>query len=258
MNWFPQIGAGSVAQFPVVRQRQWRMIVNEMESGERITLPDQYSNQIGWQLSYQDLTDAEAQNLSDLFSASQGGALQFGFVDPLANLLGWSEDLTRPDWQTNLLTTGPNAADPLGTRRAWTLTNTTTGVLSLQQTLALSGSYIACFSLWVSSPSAGTITLQHDSAQSTEPVGPAWNRMFISGQGASGAANTTFGIALNPAQQVTIFGPQAEAQPYPSAYKETVTARGVYPNTWFGSDELHIISTGPGLSSCQFALRSQI
>lgn len=258
MNWFPQIGAGSIAQFPVTRLRQWRTIANEMESGERITLADEYSNQIGWQLSYQDLTDAEVQNLSSLFSASQGGALQFGFVDPLANVLGWSEDLTRPDWQTNLLAIAPNAVDPLGTQRAWTLTNTTTGVLSLQQTLAISGNYVACFSVWVSSPSAASVTLQHDSTQNTQPVGPAWNRIFISGQGASGAANSTFGIALNPSQQVMIFGPQVEAQPYPSAYKQTVTARGIYPNTWFVQDELQVVSTGPGLSSCQFALRSQI
>ncbi len=36
MNWFPQIGAGSVAQFPLTRSRQWRAIANILESGERI------------------------------------------------------------------------------------------------------------------------------------------------------------------------------------------------------------------------------
>jgi len=258
MSWLPQIGSGAIAQFPVSRLRQWRMIANDMESGERITLADQYSNQIGWQLSYQDLTGTEVQNLNDLFTSCQGSALPFSFVDPLANLLGWSEDLTRPDWQTNLLTAAPNATDPLGTQRAWTLTNTTTGVLSLQQTLGISGSYVACFSVWVRSASAGTVVLQRDAAQSIVAVGPAWNRVFISGQGTSGAANSTFGIAVNPSQQILIFGPQVEAQPYPSAYKQTVTARGIYPNTWFAADELGITSTGPGLSSCQLALRSQI
>jgi hypothetical protein len=89
-------------------------------------------------------------------------------------------------------------------------------------------------------------------------VGTAWNRVSISGTGASGAVNSTFGIALNPGQQIQIFGPQVEAQPYPSAYKQTVTARGIYPNTWFAADELNIVSTGVGLSSCQIALRSQI
>ena len=32
MNWFPQIGAGSVAQFPVTRSRKWRAIANTLES----------------------------------------------------------------------------------------------------------------------------------------------------------------------------------------------------------------------------------
>ena len=32
MNWFPQIGAGSVAQFPVTRSRKWRAITNSLET----------------------------------------------------------------------------------------------------------------------------------------------------------------------------------------------------------------------------------
>ena len=36
MSWFPQIGAGSMAQFPLQRSRKWRAIMNDLESGERI------------------------------------------------------------------------------------------------------------------------------------------------------------------------------------------------------------------------------
>src|SRR3954469_22737857 len=99
MNWFPQIGAGAVAQFPLHRKRQWRAISNVMESGERISLPDSKGGQIEWRLSYQELTDTEAAKLAGLFGAAGGQAGSFGFVDPFANLLGWSEDLSKPGWQ---------------------------------------------------------------------------------------------------------------------------------------------------------------
>ena len=63
MNWFPQIGSGTVAQFPLTRQRKWRAITNVLANGERISLPDENGGQIEWMLTYQDLSDAEAAKL---------------------------------------------------------------------------------------------------------------------------------------------------------------------------------------------------
>ena len=57
MSFYPQFGTGSVAQFPLRRSRKWRMILNELESGERVVLPDNPAGQIDWSLSYSDLTD---------------------------------------------------------------------------------------------------------------------------------------------------------------------------------------------------------
>ncbi len=156
MSWFPQIGAGSVAQFPITRSRKWRAITNTLESGERILLPDTTAGQIGWKLSYRELQDLEVQSLTDLFTASQGEFGAFTFIDPLANLLGWSENLTQSAWQAGLLTSGANMADPLGTARASSVTNSSPGVQSLQQTLGLPGNYVTCFSAYVRSNSAGT------------------------------------------------------------------------------------------------------
>ena len=146
MNWFPQIGAGSVAQFPVTRSRKWRAIANTLESGGRILLPDTTAGQIGWRLSYRELQDLEVQSLSDLFTACQGKFGVFTFIDPLANLLGWSENLTQAAWQPGLLTGGANVVDPLGTARASSITNSSAGTQSLQQTLGLAGNYVTCFS----------------------------------------------------------------------------------------------------------------
>jgi len=258
MTWFPQIGAGSMAQYPLQRARKWRTISNTLESGERIILPDSSAGQIDWHLSYQDLTDAEVQNLTDLFASTQGGFAAFTFIDPLANLLGWSEDLSRPDWQSGLLQKQPSVADPVGTLRAWTVTNGTSGAQTLSQTLGVSGDYSACFSAYIRSATAGAVTFQRDTRQVAASIGPAWTRIWISGTGTAGAAQSAFSIVIAAGQSVDVFGLQVEAQPYPSPYKQTVAALGIYEETYFAVDEFKVTSEGVDLSSCTITLTSRV
>ena len=257
MSWFPQIGGGSIAQFPLRRSRTWRSISNQLESSERIRLPDSAAGRIEWQLSLQELSNAETGVLNSFFAAAQGQFGSFLFIDPMANLLGWSEDLSRPDWQPGLITVRSGVADPLGTTRASSLTNSGAGAQSLQQTLAVPGDYVACFSAWVSSSVVGSITLMRDGQSTTSSVGPAWKRIYVSGPGVSGASQSTFSIALAAGQSINVWGLQAEAQPYPSQYKQTGSALGIYEETYFGSDELKITNTGAGLSSCEIVLSSR-
>lgn len=258
MNWYPQIGPGSMAQLPVTRSRRWRAITNTLESGEQILLPDTTAGQIEWKLSYQDLNAAEAQSLSAFFTASQGGFAPFAFIDPMANLLGWSESFSQSSWQAGLLQISPGAGDPLGTQRASTVSNPNPGSQALQQTLGISGNYVACFSAYLWSSVAATVTLQRDSTQVSVNVGPAWTRAYVSGQGTSGAAQSTFSVIFSAGQAINIWGLQVEAQPYPSAYKQTNTAVGIYEETYFAGDELTMVSTAPGLSSCEITLLSRV
>ena len=180
MNWFPQIGAGAVAQFPLNRNRQWRAIVNVMESGEMIALPDANGGQIEWRLSYQELTDAEVAKLTGLFAAvGRRGCGSFpGFVGPkLANLLGWSEDLSKPDRQLGLLTVTRGQASA---RSCWERTagmECAKCLRGAEQTLVadflgIPGDYRACFSVYVRSDSAGTIGMVRDTTRINVPVGP--------------------------------------------------------------------------------------
>ena len=251
MNWFPQIGAGSVAQFPVTRSRTWRAIANTLESGQRTTLPDAPAGQIQWKLSYQDLTTVEVQRLVDLFATSQGEFGAFSFIDPLANLLGWSGDLAQTAWQVGLLQT------VLGTEGASSVTNPSPGTQTLLQTLGVPGNYVACFSAYLRSDTPGTATLQRDGTQVTVHVGSMWQRAYVNGLGTSSAAQSSFSIGLSAGQTIYIRGLQVEAQPYPSAYKQTSAALGIYEETYFGNDELKITSTGVGLSSCAISLISR-
>jgi hypothetical protein len=258
MSWFPQVGAGAMAQFPLHRKRQWRAITNVMENGELISLPDAGGGQIEWKLSYQDLTDAEVANLTGLFASSAGEAGAFGFVDPFANLLGWSEDLSQPGWQLGLLTPTSGINDPAGTSRAWNLQNTNGAEQMLSQSLGVPGQYTMCFSVFVWAVSAGTVGLLRDAARVQVPVGPQWKRIQISGPGASGAVASTFSLAVAAGTSVRVFGLQVEAQPWPSPYRATGSAAGILEETRFSGGALAVSNTAPGLSACQVNLVSRI
>ena len=258
MNWFPQIGSGSVAQFPLQRRLQWRAITNVMESGELISLPDAKGGQIQWLLNYQELTDTEVANLTNLFAASGGEAGSFGFVDPFANLLGWSEDLSQPGWVAGELTATGGFSDPVGTTRAWILQNSNGAEQMLSQSLGLPGEYTICFSAYVRSDSAGSVGMLRDATRLNVTVGPQWKRVQISGSGVSGATESTFSLAVGAESTVRVFGLQVEAQPWPSPYRPTGAAAGILEETRFRGGELAVVNTAPGLSACQVNLVSRI
>lgn len=258
MNWCPQIGGGSIAQFPVRRRRTWHSIANDLENGERISLPDLPSGRIEWRLSYRDLSDEEAASLRTLFIASKGSFNAFAFADPLANLLAWSEDLTQPDWQAGLLNLVSGAGDPEGTQKAWTISNSSPGTQSLSHAVGIPGEYVACFSAWIRSATAGQVTLQRDAVQAVSTIGPAWKQVFVSGAGIAGASHSVASLALAAGQTLDVWGLQFEAQPYSSQYKPTAEVTGIYPETYFAKDELTMTSTGAGLTDCEITLISRV
>jgi hypothetical protein len=258
VSFYPQVGNGVVTQFPFGRSRQWRAIANQLEGGELIVLPDSAGGQIGWSLKYEDLSAAEAAAIGGLFAASQGQFGSFTFIDPLANLLGWSEDFTRAGWQLNELGLTAGAADPLGTRRASTLANGSPGTLQISQTLGVSGDYVACFSAYVRSAAGATVSMQRDNLQTTATVGSQWRRLTVSGTGVAGATHSTFSVGIPAGQTIQIFGMQVEAQPAASAYRATGAATGIYEETYFADDELTMTSTAPGLSRAAINLISRI
>lgn len=258
MTTFPQTKGGTLAQFPVQRSQLWRAIVNTLESGEQIMLPDAAGGQIAWVLTYQDLTEGEAANISTLFNASQGRFGMFAFIDPMANLLGWSEDFSKPSWQSGLMKITSGISDPLGTQRASTVANSTEGTQTLQQTLSVPGEYVMCFSGYFRADTNGTVTINRDSLSSTASVGPLWQRTFVTGSGSAGATQSSFAITVGAGETIQVFGLQVEAQPYPSPYKPTLTPAGIYRETWFGEDVLTIAHTSPGLSSCEVTLISRV
>jgi hypothetical protein len=258
VNWFPQIGSGSLVQLPLHRRRKWRAITNVMEEGGSISLADPASGEIEWRLSYRDLSEAEVSSLKELFMACRGRFEAFGFADPVANLLAWSEDLTRPNWQGGLIAVARGVADPQGGQGASTLSNGSAGGQLVSQTMDVPGQYVGCFSVWMRSDVSRSITLQRDGAAAVAEVNPQWKRFFVSGSGGPAAANSSVSLLVGPGQSVDVWGQQFEAQPYPSQYKPTKGASRIYPETYFGADELTITSVGVGRSSCEMTLVSRV
>lgn len=258
MKWFPQLGTGALAQLPLRRLRTWRAIRNVLENGERITLPDAGSGLIEWRLAFRDLSTEEKKRLEDFFISSKGQYGAFGFIDPLANLVGWSEDLAHSDWQPGLITIMGGATDPLGTSRAWIVTNGGQGNQQLTQTVAVPGDYTGCFSAWIRSETKSFVKLRRDATATTAMIGPVWKRFFVSCIGNSGEDHSEVSVELTAGQSIQLWGLQFEVQPYASQYKPSGRASGTYEETYFGADELNITSTGVGLSACEFTLLTRI
>jgi hypothetical protein len=243
MSVYPQLATGVMSQFPIVKQRRPRTVMNAAADGRSIKLADPGGATVGWQLQYANLSDTELAALQQFFTAMEGSLNSFTFLDPVANLLAWSEDLTNAVWQAApFLTLSGGVADPLGGSNAWRLANSGEGAQTLTQTLNAPASYTYCFSVYAFSSQPVTIQLQLGSNSAQAALDSRWGRFQIAGPRDAAASSVEFGIELPAGVTVTVFGPQVEAQPAPSAYK-TGTTGGVYANARFRDDAFTLTST---------------
>ncbi|MGB7759162.1 MAG: hypothetical protein WBL61_04990 [Bryobacteraceae bacterium] len=242
MNVYPQLVTGALSQFPIVKQRRPRTVVNAASDGSSIKLADPAGAAVEWQLRYTNLSDSELAALQQFFMAMEGSLNSFTFLDPAANLLAWSEDLTNAVWAAApFLTLSGVMADPLGGSNAWQLANSGAGSQTLTQTLNAPASYTYCFSVYAFSSQPATIQLSIGSNSTRFALSSRWNRIQIAGMGNATASPVEFGIELPAGATVSVFGPQVEAQAAPSAYK-TGTTGGVYTNARFRDDAFTLTS----------------
>ena len=161
MNVYPQLVSGAISQFPIVKQRRPRTVVNAAADGSSVKLADRAGATIGWQIGYANLNDAELAALRQFFTEMEGSLITFTFLDPVANLLAWSEDLTNAVWQAApFLSLSGGVADPLGGSNAWRVGNSGEGAQSLAQTLNAPTSYTYCFSIYAFSSQPTTVQLR--------------------------------------------------------------------------------------------------
>lgn len=244
MSIYPQLISGGLAQFPISTRLNQRTCLNGLADGSFVKSADPNGANIVWQLQYAELTDNEAAAIEQFFQDCEGSLNGFTFLDPAANLLAWSEDLTNPAWQAApLLAVNGAVADPAGGAAAFQLTNSASADQSITQTLNAPGGYTYTFSVYAMAAAATSFTLGIGTATKSFTAAAGWNRFVFAAEADRSANSVAFSISCPPGA-ITVFGPQAEAQPGASAY-QTGIGGGVYENARFVDDTLQRITTAP-------------
>ena len=247
MNAFPQLATGATAQFPIRRERRFRTLGEPLADGSEIRVSDVDFEERTWELSLADLTDAEWQNVADLFTAVEGRLQTFVFLEPGANLLAWSEDFDEAAWQSSGVTLVGGGTDPLGGTGAVQVS----GAGEFWQAVVGPAAFRYVASAWVRSSVAGVELKITDGAASQVAVAVdsngQWRRYEVTSSFSSASQEVRWLLNKPSGAAVDVFGPQLEAQISASAYKSTKQQAGAYSNARFDQDALADQQTAKGL-----------
>jgi hypothetical protein len=231
---YPQL-----VQYPVVKRRKLRTVVNRAADGHVISLADAPGAVTEWQLQYAGLSDQELAALETFFSAAEGTLNPLTFLDPEANLLAWSGKLDEAAWVK-----GP-ALTLTSSNGAWQMNNPGAGAQSITQTIEGPVGIVYCLSATVEGAAGSTVTLLAGSQRAARTLNGGWQRIVFS----TTPDAATFGLELPAGGALTIAGFQVEAQPGASTYRESTTG-GVYVGARLGADALDIVTTDVNRHSC--------
>lgn len=253
MLFYPQVSARGAAQYPLVKTIRHRSIAAETPGGRVHRSSDTAARLVVWDLVYSDLTAAEAQTLSNFFESTEGRLKGFVFVDPMANLLGWSEELDHAAWLKGpMLGVTTGASDPFGGTAASHLSNGGLGDQSLMQALPVVPGARYCVSAWVRCGVDSQVWLTAGGQRKAVRGGAEWIRetFSVTPQGEP----LMFGITLGTSAAASVYGMQVEAQVGASDYKRNPGPGGVYTEARFDQDELVMNCDGPD----QFSARVRV
>jgi hypothetical protein len=240
---YPQLSSGALAQYPILKRNRQRTVVNTMADSTSIKLADPAGQVTAWQLKYAGLSDTEALALQQFFTATEGSLNAFTFLDPTANLLSWSEQLTNAVWALDpFLSITAGVTDPTGGTSGWLVSNSGAAAQTISQTLSAPGGYVYCFSVYGQSSQDTPVTLLCGTASLVCPSDASWNRLALTGTGDPTSQSVVFGVRVPPGATVNIFGLQVEAQAAASLYKPSETG-GVYENANFRDDVFMLTTT---------------
>jgi hypothetical protein len=241
---YPQLASGALAQFPIVKHRRQRTVVNALADSTTIKLADPDDAVVEWKLTYAALSDSEVAALQQFFVVTEGSLNGFTFLDPAANLLSWSEQLTNPVWTKDpFLTVVAGVTDPNGSSNGSRVSNSGAGPQTIAQTLSAPGGYLYCFSAYAQSSQAATVTLHCGTARTDWKLSTSWNRLSLTGSGDPVSQSIVFGVELPAGTAADVFGLQVEPQASASVYKVS-EAGGVYENANFRDDVFSFTTTG--------------
>jgi hypothetical protein len=259
--FFPQLGTGAIAHYPIRKTAATRTVLNALPGGNVLMYPDEAARKAIWTWDYVGLTMQEAAILQNFFLACTGPLNPFTFLDPTGNLLSASSDFTAAAWQaTSGVGVAGTCPGPISGVPAITLVNTSQAVEEIAQTLNIPGNFSYCFSLYLSSPTPTSVRLFRRSVNSEDSlslqIGPGWKRVWTAGNLQDQSTGLSVGLRLPPGQQVTVSAAQLEPQPGMSVYVNRPQSGDVYPNAHWAIDELGIRYLGPGNCAVSVAVES--
>lgn len=232
-----------MCQYPLDRERSWRLVETESGGGVRARRKEK-GRTIVWRLQYEDLTDAEAMALEQFYVARGGGLEAFTFVDPLANALQSSEDPAGAAWQgtgAGVIATGSefdgHAVFSMGSGQR------------LEQSVEVAGGLPYCASAWVRGSAGGRFRADMAGNPVEFTLRGGWQRCWsaMAAAGADGVVpvrfeNTGTGV-------VEIAGLCVEAQPYPGEARASGAGKGLYREARFAEGGLRVVPMGPNRNS---------
>lgn len=260
--FYPQINDKCLVQYPVKRIVRARTITTESVEGKREKLTDAGGATYEWLLSYRGLTREEALLLKEFFSNTEGSLKPFSFIDPVGNILRFSDALSTSPWQADVsITINAGLSGPFGAASASSLVNTAGTAATLKQTCQVPGGYAFCLSFWAKANGAPSIaagwTAGSASVRKVMRCTEHWKRYEISGKSESPSETTTFWAELSAGSRIEIAGLQAEAQLQASAYRRTYSESGVFDEAHFVEDDLSVVATAKGEYSIDTRIESR-
>ena len=146
--------------YPIRKIGITRTVSNVFPGGNVLMYPDDALRRTIWSWQYVGLTPEERALIQDFFRTCVGPLRPFTFLDPTGNLLSASSTFSPPAWQSfSGIKIGQNQPGALPNVAALTLMNQAQTVQELAQTLTLPANYSYCFSIYVRSQTAQSVTL---------------------------------------------------------------------------------------------------
>ena len=262
MNFFPQLSTGSSLQYPFQRSQVLRTLKTAGEDGTVSKYSDGGWRNVQWELEFAGLNSSEWASIRGHFAMAEGRLNSFPFLDGSDNLLLWSEDLSNSAWMVDpLLQVSPSVADPNNTNHGNGIHNAGIALQGISQTIAAPASFTYCFSLFARSTSGSqmilTINGNGQQLQQTVTVGSDWRRYMVSGNLPGSDNLVRFGLQIEPANRVDLYGLQVEPQMGASRYKKTTSLCGTHADCRYDQDQLGVTSDREGSYSTTIRLISR-
>lgn len=246
MRYMPVLASGVAVQFPFSKMRAYRKIANDTPGGERIKLAQSGTGRTRWELKYSGLTQAECEALRSFFAQQEGAFKSFVFVDPVANLLRYSENFLADVWEKDpQIEVTEAGSGPAGTGVASRVRNVGAAEQRIQQATGCPAGLPYCYSVYLRSgggegETALLVKVGVNEVVTPVAVGSEWRRYVALHEPGEGEVGVCFGLVLEAGAAVEAAGAQVECQWAPSGYKKTLAESGVYSQARLDSDELEV------------------